>query len=101
MSNPADARRRWFGLFYLFVALGLLIWGQTVLRPHLKGWLFIFYWLLCFGFTLLALLTALLDFWIVRHRSREERRELARKTWGESKKPGTDGRNNPDHDGQP
>ena len=80
MSNPLDARRRWFGLFFLFVALGLLIWGETILKPHLNGLGFILYWLLCFVFTMLAMLTALLDFWIVRHRTREAQKGLLEKT---------------------
>src|SRR5262245_30116798 len=80
MSNPQDARRRWFGLFFLFIALGLLIWGETILKPHLKGLGFILYWLLCFICTALAMLTALLDFWIVRHRTRAAQRELLEKT---------------------
>ena len=83
MPNAADARRRWFGLFFLFIALGLLIWGQTILKPHLKGLVFVFYWLSCFVFTMLALLTALLDFWIIRHRIRQDQRDLIRKTLGD------------------
>jgi hypothetical protein len=88
MSNPLDARRRWFGLFFLFIALGMLIWGQTILKPHLKGLGFIFYWLLCFAFTLLAMLTALLDFWIVRHRSREAQRDLLDRALGDAENDG-------------
>ena len=84
MSNPQDARRRWFGLFFLFVALGLLIWGQTILKPHLTGLGFVFYWLLCFFFTMLAMLTALLDFWIVRHRTREAQKDSLKKTFNRS-----------------
>jgi hypothetical protein len=76
MSNPSDARRRWFGLFFLFMALGLLIWGQTILKPHLNGLGFVLYWLLCFVFTMLAMLTALIDFWIVRHRTRTAHHDL-------------------------
>ncbi|MCI0539280.1 MAG: hypothetical protein L0Z50_29080 [Verrucomicrobiales bacterium] len=82
MSNPLDARRRWFGLFFLFIALGMLIWGQTILKPHLSGLGFILYWLGCFAFTILAMLTALLDFWIVRHRTREAQRDLLNKAIG-------------------
>jgi hypothetical protein len=79
MSNPLDARRRWFGLLFLFVALGLLIWGQTILKPHLNGLGYILYWLLCLVFTMLAMLTALLDCWIVRHRTREAQQGLLKK----------------------
>lgn len=83
MSNPADARRRWFGMFFLLMAFGMLVWGQTVLKPRLgQGLAFVLDWLACFMFTGLAILTALLDLWIVRHRSREAQRELLRKTIG-------------------
>ena len=88
MSNPADARRRWFGLFFLFIALGLLIWGQTILKPYLDGLWFILYWLACFAFTILALLTALLDFWIMRRRMRGEHRALFRDTFREDRPSG-------------
>lgn len=81
MLGPADSRRRWFGLFYLLVAGGLLVWGQTILEPHLgKGLGFILYWLTCFLFTALAILTALLDLWIVRTRARVEKKRLLRQS---------------------
>jgi len=76
MPGPADARRRWFGLFFLLIAGGMLIWGLTVLAGSLKGMGFIIYWLVCFAFTGLALLIALLDLIVVRHRQREEQRDL-------------------------
>jgi len=47
-----------------------------VLAGSLKGVAFIIYWLVCFAFTGLALLIALLDLMIVRHRQREEQRDL-------------------------
>jgi hypothetical protein len=83
MPSAIDARRRWFGLFFLIVAGGMLIWGQTVLRAHLRGWGFLVYWLACFAFTVLAILTALLDIWMLRRQSRQARRELFQRTFGE------------------
>ena len=80
MSNSSDALRRWLGTFFLIVAVGLLIWGQTVLQPVLTGFRFIAYWTTCFGFTLLAILAALLDVHAMRRRAREAQRELARRT---------------------
>jgi hypothetical protein len=82
MKTSADERRRWFGMLFLILALGLLIWGQTLLKPHLRGWWFILYWLICFALTGLAFLVALLDLLIMRHRAREERRRLLRETFG-------------------
>ncbi len=82
--TAADKRRRWFGLFYLISALGMFIWGQTILEPHLTGLLYIIYWLIVFGLTILAMLTAALDIWIVRIRQRRSEREAAQETFKSS-----------------
>jgi hypothetical protein len=82
--TPADKRRRWFGLFYLLMAIGMLVWGQTILKPHLKGFTFIFYWLACFAMTLLAMITAMLDVWVIRLRQRHSENEAAKKVLGRS-----------------
>ncbi len=81
MPDSADMRRRWFGLFFLVVAAGMLIWGETILRPWLVGYAFIGYWLICFIMTGLAILVALLDLRATRQRSRDERRDLLERTW--------------------
>ncbi|MFM1769059.1 MAG: hypothetical protein RJA22_1588 [Verrucomicrobiota bacterium] len=87
MSRAADARRRWLGLFFLAGAAALLVAGQTLLRPHLQGLGFAFYWLACFGFTSAALLIALVDLRAVRRRLLEEHRaqqaELLRRTFAD------------------
>lgn len=76
MAIQVNLRRRWFGLFHLIVSGGLLIWGLTLLRPVLRGWLFIAYWFACFVFALLALVTGWLDWRSVRRQARAERRAL-------------------------
>lgn len=76
MSRAADARRRWFGCFFLITAVGLLIWGETILKPYLSGLVFVLYWLLCFGMTGLAILTAWLDIRAIRRRTRAEQEAL-------------------------
>ena len=82
-ANPADVRRRWFGVFFLLIAAGMLIWGQTILKPYLQGIGFVLYWLACMAFTGLALLTALLDIWAVRRRTREQQRDLLQRIFDE------------------
>lgn len=67
-------------MFCLAVAAGLLIWGQTVLKPLLKDVAFLLYWLACFVFTVAAIFIALLDIRAVRRRVREEQRELIERT---------------------
>jgi hypothetical protein len=79
MDKSPDTIRRWVGLSFLGVALGLLILGVTVLaKPLGRGVGFLFYWLACFVFTALALLNAILDFLIVRSRARRQQQDLAR-----------------------
>ncbi len=77
--TTADKRRRWFGLFYVISAAGMFIWGQTWLEPHLRGLVFVFYWLACFGLTMLAILTALLDIWVIRLRQQSQESEAAKR----------------------
>ena len=80
MPNSAEALRRWWGAFCLAVAAGMLIWGQTVLVPYLKGLIFIIYWFICFLFTIAAILVALIDLRAIRQRVRNEHTELIEKT---------------------
>jgi hypothetical protein len=81
MVDAAEARRRWFGLFFLALAAGMLIWGQTVLAGCLKGVWFLIYWSVCFVFTGLAIVVALLDMRATRRRTRQEQQELLKRTW--------------------
>ena len=74
--DSADALRRWLGLFCLTVAAGMLIWGQTLLKPLLQGLGFLIYWSFCFFFTFWAIFIALLDVRAMRRRTRREQQEL-------------------------
>jgi hypothetical protein len=67
-------------MFLLLLAVGMLIWGQTVLKTRLTGLSFVFYWLLCLLLTFLALATALVDLRLVRRRLRQEQKDLIQKT---------------------
>jgi membrane protein implicated in regulation of membrane protease activity len=95
-ANPADVRRRWFGVFFLLIAAGMLIWGQTILKPYLVGIGFVLYWLACMAFTGLALLTALLDIWAVRRRTREQHQDLLQRIFDEGESPEENKTNKPD-----
>jgi len=81
MGLDATGRRRWFGAFALFAALAMLVSGQTVLKDRLTDpRLFLFYWLLCFGCTGLAIFIAFLDVRALQRRTREEQRSLVHRT---------------------
>ena len=86
MGNSADAMRRWLGAFCLAVAFGLLVWGETVLKPALSGLLFLLYWMGCFLFTIGAIVFALLDVRAVRRRVKTEKRELVERTFQDLEK---------------
>ena len=95
-ANPADNRRRWFGVFFLLIAAGMLIWGQTILKPYLEGMGFVLYWLACLAFTGLALLMALLDIWAVRRRTREQQRDLLHRIFDQAEANDENKTNEPD-----
>ena len=80
MPTSADALRRWLGLFFLALAFGLLVWGQTVLRDSLKSAAFFAYWGVCFIFTFAAIITALLDMRATRQRAQREHEQLIQRT---------------------
>jgi len=54
----------------------MLIWGQTVLEPHLHGVGFLVYWLVFLGFTCGAIGIGLLDFFAVRQELKAEQEQL-------------------------
>ena len=80
VNSTHTAWRRWFGLLFLILAGGQLVWGFTLLAPHLAGRTFVLYWLACFLFAGLALLVAVLDLFAIRRHARKSRRELFRRT---------------------
>jgi hypothetical protein len=76
MALDATTRRRWFGALVLLAALGMLIGGETFLKGKLESLAFIFYWLVCFGLTGLAMLIAILDARALQRRIRQEQHDL-------------------------
>jgi len=77
-------RRRWFGFLFLLLALGMLVWGQTWLHSRLRGVGFVVYWLVCLGWTLLALITALVDLRVTRRQLRREQLEMLKQALDDS-----------------
>jgi len=79
MNNSVDAWRRWLGMFFLTVAAGMLIWGNTILAPYLKGIGFLIYWMICFLSTMASIVIALLDVRAMLRNIRNERMALLRR----------------------
>ena len=73
-------RRRWFGTAFLLAAIAMLVAGETALKGRLSAVGFLAYWLVCFGFTGLAMVVAFIDLRAVRSRIRDEQRDLIETT---------------------
>lgn len=58
----------------------MLVVGQSWLKPHLDGFSYIVYWLICAGLTFVALMFAFVDLHTVRRGSRDQQRELIEDT---------------------
>jgi Na+/melibiose symporter-like transporter len=76
MGLDATARRRWFGGIALVLALAMLVLGETVLKGRMSEVAFMVYWLVCFVFTVLAIVVAFRDVKAVQHEVRTEQRTL-------------------------
>ena len=80
MAKPADTPWRWLGAVFPGSALLMLVLGRTVFASSLHNATFIFYWLACFAFTGLAALVAMVDFFVLRRRTRAQQREFLEDT---------------------
>jgi hypothetical protein len=80
MALDVTARRRWFGAIVLLAALGMLICGLTVFEGRLGYLAFFAYWMGCFALTGVAVLIAFVDAWALRHRIRQQQRDLFQAT---------------------
>lgn len=65
----------------------MLVWGQTVLKARLDGIAFVIYWTACFVFTFLAMMTALLDIWLIRRKQRQDRKKLMKDAFTQIERP--------------
>ena len=96
MANSSQAWRRWFGVLFLTLAFGMLVWGKTVLEPRLDGAAYLIYWGICFGFTFAAIITALIDMRATRRRTELEQQELLDKSFKEFESADKSRSNRPD-----
>jgi len=73
-------RRRWFAGVMLFIALGMIVAGQTYLQGRLNGVAYAAYWIICLLLTLAAMITALLDLKALQRTTRDEHKDLLENT---------------------
>jgi hypothetical protein len=80
--------RRWTTGLFLGLACLMLFLGLTIFSGHLQQASFVIYWLVCFLFTGLAAILALVDVMIIRKKSRDEQRDLIKRTFEDPKENG-------------
>ena len=83
MSTRADQQRRKWGMFCLSSAVGMLVFGQTLLESRLQGVSYLIYWIICFLFTMAAIAIALLDVSALRKQSQSVQKEILKDTFGD------------------
>lgn len=88
MPGFSNSRLRWIGILFLATAVVLLALGQTVLKRRLDGIVFLGYWFLCFGCTVISMLVALLDIRTVKKTAVYRQKELFHKTVEEIQREG-------------
>lgn len=64
----------------LGIAILMVVWGQFFLPRSLHPALQVGFWILCFAFTLSAILVALVDLQVLHQRTRAEKRALLEAT---------------------
>jgi len=64
----------------LGIAILMVVWGQFFLPISLDPSLHAAFWLLCFMFTIAAIMIALVDLLVLRRRTRAEKRALFEET---------------------
>jgi len=80
VTSNAKTRRRSFGALCLLAAILLLVADEYLLKGRLSGVAFLAYWLVCFLFTVLAIVAACLDVRELRRTTRSEQRALLENT---------------------
>jgi hypothetical protein len=85
MGVSVHARLRRLSVLMLASAGVFLVSGLTLLDGRLRGWVFIVYWLACFGLAFLALIAAFLDLLLVRRAARMARRTLVQRFMGQAR----------------
>lgn len=93
--NRSTLTRRLAGIFFLGLAVVLLVLGETVLAGRLPPFTTLLYWSVCLLATLAAVGCALLDALDSLTRSRRERRALLEETLHQVDLERTHARKNP------
>ena len=104
MTNAVQARRRWWGLLFLTLAILSLVWGLTLFNPWLSRSpvAFVLYWTGCFLASGLAFYHAMRDMAYIRKNYRRQKKDLLRGTldqleeeWRDGSPPDSGDRNQP------
>ncbi|MGZ4962723.1 MAG: hypothetical protein ACXWIU_16000 [Limisphaerales bacterium] len=79
--SSSSVVRHWVAGVFIFIAIGMVVLGQTVFATRLKDYDYVFYWGACMIMTLLAAVAALIDMAVIRRQSRREHHQLVEESF--------------------
>jgi len=79
--SSSSLLRHWVSGVFIFIAIGMVVLGETVLAGRLKDYDYVFYWGACMIVTLMAAFAAVFDMAAIRRESRREHHRLVEDTF--------------------
>lgn len=85
MAASVQKQLRRCSLVLLGFVLAMLFSGLSFLKPHLVGWKFVVYWLVCLALTCTVIVVAMLELRAIRRYARRAHLELFMDSLGDIK----------------
>ncbi|MDB6058170.1 MAG: hypothetical protein JWO95_2014 [Verrucomicrobiales bacterium] len=79
--SSSSVVRHWISGVFIFIAIAMVVLGQTVLAGRLKDYDYVLYWGGCMVMTLFAAFAALYDMAKIRRESKREHHQLVERTF--------------------
>lgn len=76
MAASVQKQLRHRSLVLLGLVVAMLFSGMSFLKPHLVGWIFVVYWLVCLTLTCTVIIVAMLELRAIRRYARRAHLEL-------------------------
>ena len=85
MAASVQKQLRRCSLVLLASVLAMLVSGLSFLKPHLVGWIFVVYWLVCLALTCTVIIVTLLELRAIRRNAQRAHLELFLESLGDIK----------------
>lgn len=85
--ESSDSIQRWVGMLFLAISFAMMIWGQLVFGFEPDSPAFVFFWVVCFAFSVTAVVMGILDVRRLLREIRSDRMTSMRRTMRAIKHP--------------